>query len=130
MKTVKKTTAKKATKKTVNPTFVIDYTTDYNINEFLAEIALAKHRSNIVMTDEDIINICNLAAKYGEDLSMDKMFTWNNAVMLNDNGTINKLNLNTFEIADDEKIVVTGKDIKVKKPNWFKRILNKFRRKK
>lgn len=126
MKTVKKTTAKKVVKKVVKkPAFIIDYTEKYSPVSFKAEVALAKTRSNMPLSGEEIIDI----AKFIVDSMMDNLFTWNNALMFTDNEGIVKLNLNTFEIDDTEKIIVTGKGVKVKKPNWFKRMVNKFRKK-
>lgn len=110
-----KKTTKKITK-TVKPAFIVDLTNVETPTELYAAFGLAKQDANLPMTDDELVAIVNIAV--GTTLAA-----------LQD--AFNKLPFQKFDITNGEKLVFDEKgNVKVKKPNIFRRFWNWITRKK
>ena len=125
-KTAKTVKPVKKVAKVKEPSFIIDCAHDFdNIEAFMTSVAIAKTKKGLPITERELACIAINAT----DICMDALFgEGNNAVVIDDN-EIHRLCMKKYTLEDDAKLIVDEKDIKVKKPNWFKRLLNKFRRK-
>ena len=109
-KTVKKT---KTVKK---PVFIVDMTKINTPKELCAEFGLAKQEAKLPITDLELEAIVEVAIGSTADALLDAMA----------NVPYTKVNL-----ADGEKIVFDSKgNVKIKKPNIFRRFWNWITRKK
>lgn len=116
-----KKTNKKVTK-TVKPAFIVDLTNVETPTELYAAFGLAKQDANLPMTDDELIAIVNIAV---------------NTTFAALQDVFNKLPfqefdiIQEFDITNGEKLIFDEKgNIKVKKPNIFRRFWNWITRKK
>ena len=109
-KTIKKTT------KTVKPAFIVDMTEVNTPSELYAAFGLAKQDAKLPMTDEELTAIINITIATVLETIIKEF---------------NKLPCKQFEITNGEKLVFDEKgNVKVKKPNIFRRFWNWITRKK
>ena len=110
---MKKTVTKKSVKKEVRPEIFMDMVSDMDVNEMLAEYAIAKIRAGLPITEDELGYICkNVVSSVEGD-----MFNWNNTLMKVGPGEYIKFDMRVYEIEDTcEKTE--------KKPGFFKRIWN------
>jgi hypothetical protein len=105
----------KKVKKSIKPEFIVNLVDVEDTNDLYVRFALAKHNANIAMTDTELEAIV-------EHTMM------NTVKALTD--IASSLPRKEIEINGDEKIVFDAYgNVKVKKPNIFKRFWNWIRRK-
>lgn len=111
---MKKTTKK--TTKAVKPAFTVDMTEVNTPTELYAAFGLAKQDAKLPITDEELTAIINLTiATVMETLAKE----------------FEKLPYKEYEITKGEKLIFDEKgNVKVKKPNIFRRFWNWIARKK
>lgn len=109
-----KKTNKKITK-TVKPAFIVDLTNVETPAELYAAFGLAKQDANLPMTDDELVSIVNIAI---------------NTTLTTLKDAFDKLPYTEYNITNGEKLIFDEKgNVKVKKPNIFRRFWNWITRK-
>lgn len=116
---MKKITKKTSVAKKTSKKNTVDLTMCQDMTDVFAAFARTKVEKGLPIND---IELEAITRNY-VDAVVSSLFTWNNTLMLDDNGNYTKMNLTVYSPEPVEKKVE-------KKPGFFKRLWNKITRKK
>ena len=104
------------TKKEKKPAFIVDLTNVETPADIFIQFGLAKQRAGLGMTDAEFTALYERAIEFGIDTAVAGLMT---------------IPHKEFSVKDGEKLILDGfGNVKIKKPNIFKRFWNWITRKK
>ena len=120
---------KKINKTKIKPAYTVNLTNIGSARDVYAQFGAAKLKAGLPVTNVEMSCMFEILTDATIAAVIDVLFNMTNGLVLED-GKLTKVQLKSYEIGDDEMIVVKDGNVKIKKKNIFKRFWNWITRKK